>query len=741
MRTGMFALALGLMALRWLPALPPVWLITVLPVIGSLLLLTRARPLGLALLGLGWACLSAQWAIDDRLAPELNGQTRWVQGRVVGLPAQGNGAVRFQLESVSARRAQLPSRLRLTWNGGPAVRAGETWRLAVTLKRPRGLINPQGFDYEAWLLAQRIGAQGSVKHGERLTAASGPLGWRDAVRQRLMKVDAFGRQGGLAALVLGDDSGLSSADWRALQDTGTVHLLVISGQHIGLFAALLYGLVAGLARLGLWPQRLPWLPCACAAAGFGALGYGLMAGFQVPVQRACVMVALVLIWRLRFRHLGAWLPLLMALNLVLLAEPLVSLQAGFWLSFAAVAVLIWVFGGRLGAWPWWRTWTRAQWTMSIGLLPPMLALGLPISVTGPLANLLAVPWVSLAVVPLALVGTLLLPVPWLGEAVLQLAGGLLELLFRFLSAVAAWHPAWLAPQVTPGVWLLGALGALLALAPAGVPVRALGLVMLAPLFWPPTTSIPSGQAEVLQLDIGQGLAVLVRTRNHAMLYDAGPRHGDFDSGERLVVPSLRSLGVGRLDTLLISHADNDHDGGALAVQRGLSVAHVLSGEPDKLPASLAAQPCINGAHWEWDGVYFQTWRWARAKTGNQASCVVWVMASGERLLLTGDIDAAAEAAWLAAHPGLGADWLQSPHHGSRSSSSLAFLRAVAPHSVLVSRGAHNAFGHPHPQVMGRYQALGLQVFDSVEQGALRIQLGAFESASGLRKEARFWREK
>src|SRR5690606_1462457 len=215
----------------------------------------------------------------------------------------------------------------------------------------------------------------------------------------------------LAALVLGDDSGLSRADWRVLQDTGTVHLLVISGQHVALLAALLYGLVAGLARLGWWPQRLPWLPWACALAFSGALGYGLLAGLEVPVRRACVMVALVLLWRLRFRHLGVWWPLRLAVVLVLLVEPLASLQAGFWLSFGAVAVLAWVFAGRLGAWPWWRVWWRGQWTLALGLLPLFFALGLPLSLSGPLANLIAVPWVSLLVVPLALLGTLLLPLP------------------------------------------------------------------------------------------------------------------------------------------------------------------------------------------------------------------------------------------------------------------------------------------------------------------------------------------
>ncbi len=744
MRTGMLALALGLVALRWLPVLPPGWMVACLTLLGAVLLPWRTplwRPLGLALLGFSWACLSAQWALDDRLAPELDGQIRWLQGRVVGLPEQGRGVVRFQLEDISARKATLPSRMRLAWHDGPAVQAGETWRLAVKLKRPRGLVNPQGFDYEAWLLAQRIGAQGTVKQGERLSNASGPLAWRDHLRQRMLAVDAFGREGALAALVLGDDSGLSSADWRVLQDTGTVHLLVISGQHIGLLAALLYGLVAGMARLGLWPQQVPWLPSACALAAAGALGYGLLAGFQVPVQRACVMVALVLIWRLRFRHLGVWLPILLALDAVLLVEPLASLQAGFWLSFGAVLVLVWVFAGRLGAWPWWQTWGRAQWTMSIGLLPLLLGLGLPISLSGPLANLLAVPWVSLAVVPLALLGTITLPVPWLGESLLQLAGGLLEVLFRFLALLAEWQPAWLAPQVSFAAWLLGALGALVLVAPAGVPIRALGLAMLAPLVFAPRAQVPSGHAEVWQLDVGQGLAVLVRTRNHTLLYDAGPRYGDFDSGERLVVPSLRALAVGRLDLLLISHADNDHAGGALAVKRGLAVSHVLSGEAGELEPELGAMPCIDGAKWYWDDVYFETWRWAQASAGNQASCVLWINANGERLLLTGDIDVAAEAAWLAAHPGRTTDWLQAPHHGSRSSSSAAFLRELAAHSVLVSRGAHNAFGHPHPQVMARYQALGLRVYDSVALGALRLELGVNKAAGGLREEHHFWREK
>ncbi|WP_068826281.1 DNA internalization-related competence protein ComEC/Rec2 [Pseudomonas sp. BMS12] len=741
MRTGMLALAGGLACLPFLPALPPGWLMVVTLPLGLMLLPWRSYPIALFLFGLTWASFSAQRALDDRLSLELDGRTVWLEGRVTGLPERGEGVQRFQLEQASSRRHALPQRLRLSWYDGPLVQAGERWRLAVKLKRSRGLVNPQGFDYEAWLLAQRIGATGTIKQGERLTTAGGFSAWRDALRQRLLQVDAYGREGTLAALVLGDDSGLSRQDWRVLQDTGTVHLLVISGQHVALLAALLYGLVAGLVRLGCWPRALPWLPCACALAFFGALGYGLLAGFEVPVRRACVMVALVLLWRLRFRHLGVWLPLLTAWILVLLVEPLATLQPGFWLSFGAVALLALAFAGRLGAWPWWQAWWRAQWVLALGLMPLFFALGLPLSLSAPLCNLLAVPWVSLLVVPLALLGTLLLPVPWLGEALLAGAGGLLALLFQLLAWLAALLPAWL-PTAVPGwAWLLGALGTLLCILPAGLAVRLPGLLLLSALFLPPVAQVPHGQAEVWQLDVGQGSAVLVRTREHALLYDAGPRFGDFDLGERVVLPSLRQLSVARLDLLLLSHADSDHAGGARALVLGLPVAAVRSGEASELPAELQAQPCVDGAGWVWDGVRFTTWRWAEAEGGNAASCLLKVEAGGEALLLTGDIDSAAERALLNADRDVRADWLQVPHHGSRSSSSSAFLDAVAPLQALLSRGRHNPFGHPHEQVMARYRARGIEVHDSAEEGAVRLRLGSGEAATSWRQHARFWREK
>lgn len=741
MRAWMLALALGLVLPRFLPELPPASALVTLGALGLVCVLrARLRPLALLCFGLLWSCMQMQHASDERLAEALDGRTFWLEGRVIGLPDSRGDVVRFDLAEIQSRHAGLPPRLRLAWYGGPSLHAGERWRLAARLKRPHGLLNPQSFDQEAWMLARHIGATGTVKAGELLQPASGVGGWRDRLRSELLSIDAAGRQGAIAALVVGDGSGLSPSDWRVLQDTGTVHLMVISGQHVAMLAGLLYALVALLARSGFWPQRLPWLPCACAAALGGALGYGWLAGFEVPVQRACAMVAVVLLWRLRFRQLGVWLPLLMAFDGVLLLDPLASLQPGFWLSFAAVGLLALVFSGRLGSWPRRQTLPRAQWAMTLGLLPLMLALGLPISASGPLANLLAVPWVGLTV-PVALLGTLLLPLHGIGEMLLVLAGGSLDLLFQLLSSIAAWQPAWLAAELPLWAWASVTVGALTLLLPAGTPVRALGIALMLPLLYPPTQAPSAGDADIWVFDVGQGLSVLVRTAGHALLYDAGPRHREFDSAERLIFPSLRKLGVDRLDLLLVSHADSDHAGGADSVMRLLRPRQVLSGEPTQLPAALQAQPCAAGQTWQWDGVRFGLWRWAAAIDGNQSSCVLMVEARGERMLLTGDIDARTEQALLQSNWPVQAHWLLLPHHGSNSSSSMPFITAVQPSAALISRGRHNNFGHPHAAVIRRLEALGVRLHDTADVGALKVRLGSFVEVQALREQRRVWREK
>lgn len=736
---ALLALACGILAARAWPGPPPSWVVGLLASAALLMLaLARRRALwlGLGLTGLAWALAAALRVQADQLAASLENRTLWLEGRVVGLPSRAGDMAHFELVQVRSRRAALPSRLRLRWHGAPTLREGERWRLAATLARPRGLVNPGGLDYEAWLFARGIGATGSVKDGHRLeTRASG---LRERLRQRLLEVQAHPM---LLALVLGDDSGLTEHHWQVLQATGTLHLFVVSGQHVGLAAGLAYGLIAGLWRLGWWPRRWPWLPCACGCALLAALGYGLMAGFEVPVRRACLMIAVVLLWRLRLYQPGVFTPLLLALVVVLVASPLVTLMPGFWLSFSAVAVLLLGFAGRLGPWPWWRAWARAQWLVALGLAPVLALLALPISLSGPLVNLFAGPWISLIVLPLALLGSVALALlPWGGEPLLWLAGHGLEALLKLLTPVAGLAPAWLGPDLPAGSAVLALLGALLLLLPMGLPLRVLGLPLLLQLGFTPQARPPWGQAQVTQLDVGQGLAVLVRTRDHALLFDAGPGYSSGgNAGARIVVPSLRRLGISRLDALIISHDHTDHSGGAQAVLESFKPARVMAGEPSAAPEAWSAQPCEKASGWEWDGVRFQTWRWGAAQDSNPSSCVLLVDASSERLLLTGDIDARAERALVSAWPGLQARWLQAPHHGSRTSSSALLLDSVRPEAALISRGWNSRFGHPHPEVVRRLDERGIARWDSALHGAVELRLGAGQPARGWRQRARLWR--
>jgi competence protein ComEC len=370
----------------------------------------------------------------------------------------------------------------------------------------------------------------------------------------------------------------------------------------------------------------------------------------------------------------------------------------------------------------------------------LLALNLPVSLSGPLINLFAVPWVSIFILPLALFGTLLLGIAPIGESLLWLAGFSMDGLFRCLAWMADAAPAWTGPAVPSWVWPLSLLGASLLLLPKGIALRPLGWPLLLLCIFPPQKSVPVGQVEVMQLDVGQGLAILLRTRERTLLYDAGPRFGEFDIGERVVLPAIRRAGISHLDLMVLSHADADHAGGAPAIQQALPVTRVLGGDVGRMPLELSVESCRNGETWTWDEVKFTTWIWEQAAEGNQASCVLAVQANGERLLLTGDIDVPAERAMLAQGFDLRADWLQSPHHGSRSSSSQLFLRAVAPRGVLISRGRNNAFGHPHPLVMSRYRFLGYEIHDSAELGAITLQLGTFAGVEAERRIRRFWRE-
>ncbi len=746
MQISVLALIVGMLSLRWLPQLPsgPWWCLAACIVL--LALYKRIYPLALLLLGLCWAALNAHWGLSDQLAPEFDGRTLWLEGTVVGLPEWPQVAgqpvtVRFELHDLVSRRTELPQRIRVSWRAPPhEVRAGERWRLAVRLKRPDGSLNPHGFDYQAWLFAQRIGATGSVKTGQRLAVGQGLHHWREQVRQHLKAQAPASMSAVMVALVLGDGSGLSHEQWQTLQDTGTVHLMVISGQHISLLAALAYGAVVLLMRLGCWPARLPWLPVACLLSMAAGVSYGAFAGFAVPVQRACIMVMVALLWRWRFQQLSVWTAFLIALCLVLLHEPLVVLQSGFWLSFTAVGALVLAFAARLGAWRWWHILGRTQWVAAIGLAPFLLALSLPVSVMGPVANVFAVPWLSFLALPLTLLGALLLPFASLSTLVLTVAGWCLSVMFAVLHWLAQGWPAWQGSAVGALALVLAILAVCILLLPRPLLPVSAALVLWLPALNPTQPSIEDGQAQVWVLDVGQGQAVWIKTARHSLMYDAGPFLSGFDAGARIVVPVLRGFKQTELDMLLISHADADHAGGAQAILDALEVKQVISGQPDEHPPHFSAQACTH-KQWQWDGVWFWRWQWQNAQDSNQKSCVLLVDAQGERLLLTGDLDAAGEAALLADWPWLKVDWLVAGHHGSRTSTSRRFVQAITPHSAVISRGKHNSYGHPHPQVLANLQREQVQIYDTAQDKAVQIYLGRYRQPWTMVEQSRFWRQK
>lgn len=739
----LLAFIVGCLLLLPLPALPGwVWLLGLLPL--GVLGLRRYPWLLWLLAGLVISLWQVSAALDERLDDSLDGRTIWLEGQVVGLPqwqqtAQGRPLVRFELSQPTSRRGNLPQRLRLSWTDPPELRAGERWRMAVSLKQPYGLQNPHGFDYQRWLLAQGLGATGAVRTGHRLAAAKGFSAWRQGLRESLQaRLQDHPAAGAVLALALGDGSALQREQWELLQDSGTVHLFVISGQHVGLVAGLGYGLVALCVRLGLWPMRWPWLWPACVLAMLAAVVYGLLAGFAVPVQRSLIMTFLVLLWRLRYQPLASSRPWLLALALVLLTRPLAMLQPGFWLSFLAVAVLLLVFAGRLGGWRSWQVLWRAQWAVCLGLLPVLLASGLPISKVGLVANLLAIPLVSLLILPLILLGMLALPWPQLASVLLQLAAKLLQTLWWLLEWLVQGWPAWQAMSVAPVSLGLAALGVGLLLLPRGVRPAWLVAVLLLPVLWPPAqTPLALGRAEIWLLDVGQGQAIVIRTRQHALMYDAGPLMGGTDAGASLVVPFLRGERITRLERLILSHADADHAGGAASILASTRVQRLISGEPQRHPA-LQAEPCVSES-WQLDGVQFQQWQWQDATDSNAASCVLLIEASGERFLVTGDLDLAGERALLRSFPDLEVDWLVAGHHGSRTSSGWNWLQQLQPKYVLLSRGRYNGYGHPHPLVLRRVERSGAQLADTAQDGALRIQLGSFSPLWSQSMQRRFWR--
>lgn len=704
--------------------------------------------------GLLWAASRAHERLHDALPMNLEGVDIEVVGRVAELPHPLEAGVRFAFEVESAVEA-VPGRVQLSWyapRGGdgvlPTVRAGERWRLVVRLKRPHGFANPHGFDYEAWLLERAVRATGYVS-GAALLLDAAPATWaqslhrlRGTVRDRFLA--ALGDRpyaGILVALAVGDQRAIPAAQWTVFRRTGVAHLVAISGLHVSLV-----GLVAGGLAAWAWRRspalalRLPVRKAAAAAALGAAAAYAALAGLGIPVQRALIMLAVVVgaLWLGRESSPGRVLaPALIA---VLVVDPWAVLSAGFWLSFGAVGVIAFVLGGRVAPVRGWRAAVRIQLAISVATMPALLALFQAFSLVSPLANAIAIPLVSFCIAPLALLAVVL---PLDEPLLLAHAGA--GAMMRWLDWLSGLAPA-LWQQAAPPPWLTlsACAAAALLLLPRGTPGKPGAAVMLAVLLlWQPPRP-PPGAFRATVLDVGQGLAVHVQTATHDLLYDAGPPYGTAaDAGSRVVLPHLAASGVKRLHTLVLSHDDSDHVGGAASVIAGLPVARILAGEPDDVgeaaasarPRDLRAdEPCQAGKRWQHDGVAFEILHplpgsglaTASRRRGNDHSCVLRVVARGGSLLLTGDVEATAEAAMLSrlGRDGLASSVIVSAHHGSRSSSSPAFVDAVLPEAVIHSSGYRNPFGHPHAGVWARWSAAGARNWRTDSQGAIRVEVAA-----------------
>lgn len=788
MRFSILAFVLGAGLLQWQADLPAPLQVLILPLLVAAIIvcwrskksvLQRAGRYLLIILffacGYFWASGMAHWRLADTLPKEWEGRDVQVIGVVASLPQQRDQRIRFRfdVEQILSPQAYVPKRLSLSWyknSSGdrlPSVQAGERWLITVRLKRPHSNANPHGFDFEAWALERHIRAVGYVRQAadnRRLDVLAGkPAYWIAHVRQQIQRrfdqiLADQAYAGVLMTLATGDQRAISSDQWQTFTQTGTNHLMAISGLHISLVSSLVYAIVFRLWRSNTFLLlRLPARRAAVAAALVVALGYALLSGFAVPAQRAFFMLAVVAVALWRSRITSPSTVLAWALFWVVLIDPWAALSAGFWLSFSAIAIIMWVTVGRIGSMHWLTGWIRVQWAITLGLMPLLLALFQQVSLVSPIANAIAIPLVSLFVVPMTLLAT----IPWF-DFLLPWAHGVLSIVMEFLNWLNEWpQPVW--QQHAPAMWTIPVAIAGIAwlLLPgslglgffSGFPARWLGFVALLPLFLvlPPR---PAGNALWLTvLDVGQGLAVVAQTQNHTLLFDSGPAFGESDSGARVILPFLRAKGISKLDSMIISHADSDHSGGALSILKAMPVDRVLSSlEPDHAIAKAARQSsyCYNGQSWQWDGVQFEilypnkpVYRNPQRST-NANSCVLKISTVYGSVLIPADIGRKSEQVILEqVREKLPSTVLIAPHHGSDTSSSPAFIRHIDPSFTVFTVGYRNRFGHPREVVVERYLELNAALLRSDRDGAvlMRFDKQGLSVASWRQMRQRYWQQK
>ncbi|MCH8228536.1 MAG: DNA internalization-related competence protein ComEC/Rec2, partial [Proteobacteria bacterium] len=686
-----------------------------------------------------------------RLDHSLSGKVMDVSGVISSIPEVYPDYARFRFDPLpDDDQQELPGSLLVYWyRDFPLLSVGENWRLGLQLKPPWGRVNFQGGDRERWLFSEKIGGLGTVRHGEFLSSRALNQYYfqsaRSFVRKKIsLLLDNERTRGVVQALAIADRSGMSFKDRQLLSSTGTSHLLAISGLHVGLAA------VGGawLARIAmiLLPVTVAarWgLGASLAGALFAALTYATLAGWGVSTQRAVLMLTvavLALAFNRAVHPARAWV---LALAVVLAVDPLAPLSSGSWFSFLAVAVLLIMFVPRNGRISWWKTAMLAQAGIMVTMLPVTVLWFQSFSPVGFLANLGAIPWVSLVVVPLTLAGVALLPVSMaVAGLLLKLAGEASAVLFLYLEFLAALQgpvPILSAPGILTVV--LAMLGGMLLLLPAGFPVRWIGLFLILPLFLPPGPRTERGSLLIEVLDVGLGMAVLLSTEHHTLLYDSGPGDGrEQNLVDAVITPALAGLGRHAPEQIIISHGDLDHAGGLATLLKHYPTAELFANLPAQ-PANI--EPCHSDLAWSHDGFEFQVLHPSMALPylGNDSSCVLSVRGPQASVLFTGDITSAIENrlrnTMLAPH-----DILFVPHHGSKTSSATEFIAAVRPEASIATASLGNRFGFPRDEIRQRYIDAGSKFWSTGECGAVRILItadGEFHAISARRKRNRIWR--
>lgn len=711
-----------------------------------------------SILGFTWALWFAHMQSSWILPKILEGKTTQVTGIISSIPDISNHRTHFLIKLESFNQQKAHGYARLSWNDENLhLRVGEKWLFPVKLKRVHGTMNPGGFDMEAWSLQQGIRANGYVVTSDILKPKNlhqwNKLYVIDNIRQYFRdkiadNLPLSSTSPWITALAIGERKNIEAASWQVLRNTGTNHLMAIAGLHIGFMSAFVY-----MAVFFLWRRtrflvlRFPAQHAASLAALIMALIYSAMAGFSIPTQRACFMFSTFLLIVLLRRKVKAWHAWSLALIAVLLWNPLSVLTESFWLSFGSVALIIYGMKGRLAPSGLWWKYGRIQWVIAIGLIPLSLWLFKQCSIVSFIANSIAIPWVGFLIVPLTFLGCfVLLFSPWLGGLCLQGADKLLQILWVILTYFSnlSWS-SWY--QSIPNTWVLmvACIGIIILLVPIGFPGRWFGIFWLMPLFFYQYEKPKMGDAWFTLLDVGQGLSAIVQTKNHVLVFDAGPKFGEnFDMGESVVLPFLRTQGIRKVDMLVVSHADNDHRGGANAILQQMPVSEIKTSVPQFF-LGFKTSYCLRGESWTWDNVTFSFIYPSREYLGlgNDSSCVLKITSHNHSVLLTGDIEKIAENYLVSIDPKeLLSDIIVAPHHGSKTSGLDQFIESVHPKIVLFPVGYLNRYHFPHPAVLQKYRNINAIPINAADVGAIHLVFSGLSKPILYRDQHRhYWNEK